>query len=587
MRGQRVSPGGLQIHLGATNRRGARGVIHLGVDTAAAVRAAGQVAAALAAIGLVVLTVTVDLPLNPAGTAAGRAIERPVQLGLAGVVALAALVSFRWQAAAAVLIAFAATLLGIFASVEYRPEYAVLLAALLVLPAVLVWVSWQHQRPRAAITAVAVITAMFLTATWTAARAIYDHFYGPTHPESTTADVAVDRVEWVWVGGLGPDTITVTTRLAEGRSTAALVARPTGGGEERHSTDVVAREHRVARLHLDGLHSDTVYDFRVVVDGVEDAGRGVGSFRTPAEGAFSFRVAVGSCARTGSNGTVFDAIRADDPLFYLAVGDIHYENLETTSTEPFLDAYDRLLTQPAQAALARRIPAAYVWDDHDYGPNDSDSTSPGRAAARAAYRLAVPHYHVAPGDAPINQAFTVGRVRFVLTDGRSERTDATLLGDDQVEWLVGEITAASRSHALVVWANGVPWIGAPSPGADTWAGYPEERTAIADALAGAGVTNLVIVSGDAHMVAIDDGTNSDYTTAQVGGFPVLHAAALDRPGSVKGGPYSEGVHPGGGQYGLVEIDDDGGDTIKVTLSGRTWDGRTLVELERSFTVPDR
>ena len=92
-----------------------------------------------------------------------------------------------------------------------------------------------------------------------------------------------------------------------------------------------------------------------------------------------------------------------------------------------------------------------------------------------------------------------------------------------------------------------------------------------------------MVSGDAHMVAIDDGTNSGYAAGGEGGFPVLQAAALDRPGSVKGGPYSEGTFPGGGQFGLVDIDDLG-DRIVVTMRGMRWDGAELVTLERRFDV---
>ena len=52
---------------------------------------------------------------------------------------------------------------------------------------------------------------------------------------------------------------------------------------------------------------------------------------------------------------------------------------------------------------------------------------------------------------------------------------------------------------------------------------------------------------------------------------------------MKGGPYSDGAFPGGGQYGVIDIDDDG-ETIEVTLSGRTWDGVEL--LSGTFTFGD-
>jgi hypothetical protein len=172
-----------------------------------------------------------------------------------------------------------------------------------------------------------------------------------------------------------------------------------------------------------------------------------------------------------------------------------------------------------------------------------------------------------------------------MTDLRSEHTDATVLGSDQLAWLVGEFTTAARTHAAVVWVSSIPWVGDDSPGSDSWFGMPEERRVIADAIADHGIGNLLMLSGDAHMVAIDDGTHSDYSTGGTDGFPVLAAAALDRPGSVKGGPYSDGMFPGGGQFGVLHVVDDGGDAITIGLSGRTWDGRTLVAHQLSFAVP--
>ena len=101
-----------------------------------------------------------------------------------------------------------------------------------------------------------------------------------------------------------------------------------------------------------------------------------------------------------------------------------------------------------------------------------------------------------------------------------------------------------------------------------------------DAIAEAGIDNLMMVSGDAHMVALDDGSNSDYSSDGGAGFPVFQAAPLDRPGSIKGGPYSDGAFDGPGQFGLLDIADHG-DTISVTTTGTNWDGEIL--LRRTFT----
>ncbi|MFP5487974.1 MAG: hypothetical protein ACLGHQ_06675 [Acidimicrobiia bacterium] len=101
------------------------------------------------------------------------------------------------------------------------------------------------------------------------------------------------------------------------------------------------------------------------------------------------------------------------------------------------------------------------------------------------------------------------------------------------------------------------------------------------------IDRLVTLSGDAHMVAIDDGTNTGYADDGEPWFPVLHAAALDRPGHTKGGPYSEGAVPDGGQFGLVEVSyvGNGDDTaVRVRLSGLDWTGATLLSYEVTFPL---
>ena len=94
-----------------------------------------------------------------------------------------------------------------------------------------------------------------------------------------------------------------------------------------------------------------------------------------------------------------------------------------------------------------------------------------------------------------------------------------------------------------------------------------------------------MLSGDAHMLAIDDGSHSGFSSDADGeGFPVFHAAALDRPGSVKGGPYSEGHFPGRGQFGVMSVQDEG-DRIIVEWSGRNWQGDEVVSY-RFAVVPE-
>lgn len=538
----------------------------------------------LAAVGVVVvLNLSGGIPGDSPGDILDDDVEDPIRSTLLVLALLGGGLAWRWEAAGAMVMAFAAVGLGLLAAFEYPWPISVGLTLVFAIPAVVTAVVWKLSRWRTGRTAVklaAVMAALFLAEVVTA-QGLYAYHLGPQHPASPATPMAVDGVEWMWSGGVTPRQATVVARLAHGRTRARLLLEDPAGGRLT-SAVVRADDDGVARLPIDGLAPATRYRYTVEVDGRPDRSRGRGRLTTFPEGPASFTLAVASCARTGSDGVVFDAIRRLDPLLYLITGDLHYQNIGSRDPDDFLAAYQQVLTAPAQAALYRQVPVDYVWDDHDYGPNDGDAASPSRGAARRAYRQAVPHppLPAGPGGA-IYHAFTVGRVRVVVTDTRSERTAETMLGAPQRDWLLGELRRADE-HALVIWVNPGPWIDAARAGVDTWGGFAAERRLIADAIAGEGIDNLVMVSGDAHMVAIDDGTNSGYAAGGGGGFPVLHAAALDRRGRVKGGPYSEGALPGPGRFGVVRVEDRGA-TVSVDLRGQDYHGRTLVSYR--FEVP--
>jgi phosphodiesterase/alkaline phosphatase D-like protein len=414
----------------------------------------------------------------------------------------------------------------------------------------------------------------------------------------------------VWAGALQPTSVVVKARLRQASSgavrlavteVAAAGAAPEAETPEAASLETARRidaasvpgDPTLRTFDVGGLAPGGRYSYAVEVDG-ELARDRIGRFATPATGPFSFTIALGGCANTGSSHPVFDEIRAERPLFFLHLGDFHYENVSSHDLDRYRRAYDRVLASPGQAALYRSTPLEYVWDDHDFTGNDSDRTTRGRAAARRVYREVVPHYPLAAGDgdAPIHHSFVIGRVLFVVTDSRSERTPhrradgphKTMLGASQKQWLFERLSEAHR-HGLVVWVNSLPWIARASATADHWGGYAAERREIATWITGRGIANLVMVAGDGHMLAIDDGSNNRFGGGDAPGFPVLQAAALDRNGSLKGGPYSEGAFPGGGQYALMTVEDHGGELIRVRWSGRRHRQGEIVGLSIEVPVP--
>jgi phosphodiesterase/alkaline phosphatase D-like protein len=370
----------------------------------------------------------------------------------------------------------------------------------------------------------------------------------------------VDNPRWFWSGGLTSTSIQIKARLEPNQPVTLSVS----GGTDRRPLVSRTDELGSATFVVDELTPGLRYSYAVSTTGLS----GDGTFRTPALGPDSYTVAFASCASTGSTSDVFAAIRAQDPLLFLHMGDLHYQNIRKNDITRFRHAYDQVMTSAAQVALYRTTPIQYVWDDHDFGPNDSNRDSPSRSAALAAYRRFAPHHPLQTSDSGINQAFTLGRVRFIVLDTRSHRApretpaaERTMLGREQLEWLEQELVAAVAAP-LVVLVNTVPWITKIDEATpEGWAPYAAERTRIADVIVRLNLTSrLIMLSGDAHQAALDDGTNSQYSVlpeAPTRGFVVAHAAPLDRWTSAKGGPYSHGAQRKRGQFGLLKIADDG------------------------------
>lgn len=541
----------------------------------------------MALLGFVLLAFVVGVPQGPEGTLIAGSHEASVQLALLVVTALGLAVAWRWETIGGCLIVLAAAAIGVFAAFEYRPLAALLPFVALLLPGLVFLVGGLRLRPWPWLAAAAVMLLAVLTASGLAAQWAYDWSFGPTHPESPLAAQPVDVVEWAWSGALTPTGARVSVRIDTPRPSTRLLVSPRADlSVERRTLEPKRRSDGGAVLGFDvsGLRPKTSYYYAVEVDGHVDRTR-IGRIRTPGIGADSFTLAFGGDARRGSNGAVFDAIRGLDPLLYLVLGDIFYGDIDEDDPARFRAELDTALTRPAQQALYLSVPTAYTWDDHDYGPDDADSTSSTRSAAQRVYREYVPHFELPGGvrEGSIQQAFTLGRMRVIMTDSRSNKTPRSasddvrksLLGSAQRAWLERELLAARDRYPLILLVTSVPWIGQASAGADSWAGYSTERRALSRFIADNSIEGVVMLAGDAHMIAFDDGSNSDYSGTGRARIPVFHAAALDRHGGSKGGPYSGGTHPGSGQFGTVTVLDDG-QRMTVTLRGLDYTGREVI-----------
>ncbi len=494
-------------------------------------------------------------------------------------IAVGGVLVFRFEGFGGFWLALVAVVGGVAVASHFGPVAGVIPVVALVPASTFFILAWRRVRSPAAVAVYLVVLGVVLVAGGYAAYAAYDAVFGPSHPASVTPAPEPSPVRWMWSGAADTDGFSVVAAVDAAGPVALLVAADPDGEWLQVGT-ATGDESGTVRFEVAGLAPGSSY--RYVIE--TSLGRGPeGSTATFPDGAADVTIVFSSCARRGSNGAVFDAIRAVTPDLYIITGDLFYGDIGPDDPAAFRAAYEEALTQPAQAALYRSAPIAYVWDDHDFSQNDADASAASRPAAMAVYRDLVPHYPLRGEDEPIFQAFTIGRVRVIITDTRSGRDPAgSMLGSEQLAWLENELSHAADEYPLVLWVNPDPWIADPVPGADHWGAFPDQRRHIAELIERLQFPGFLMISGDAHMLAIDDGRHNTYG-GDGPGFPVFHAGALDRPGSLKGGPYSEGAVPGGGQFGVIEVIDNKSG-LQLRLSGRSWDGREIMTW--SFTVPE-
>ena len=107
-------------------------------------------------------------------------------------------------------------------------------------------------------------------------------------------------------------------------------------------------------------------------------------------------------------------------------------------------------------------------DDHDFGGNNATRKASTHEAARRSYEEYVPHYPLLFDlEGPICHTFSIGRVKFILTDLRSQRDDPrdketpqkSMMGPEQKDWFKKELLDANGKYPLICWVSSVPWIG--------------------------------------------------------------------------------------------------------------------------------
>lgn len=252
-----------------------------------------------------------------------------------------------------------------------------------------------------------------------------------------------------------------------------------------------------------------------------------------------------------------------------------------------IESYKLKYSSPFFQNLANSIPVDYVYDDHDFINNNASGTTVSYTESTSdtiiyqeivydplaktnsidGYQQLFPGFELPDESQGIYHKFTYGNVEFFILDNRSSRSPNidplknnngiwewdppsghSILGETQMNWLldglqnstadwkiIGTGTVFNQKYgfyrdSLLAYINADPdgplanlALEAASAIADSWAGFPSDQELIMETLNNNCIGNTIVISGDSHTGAIDDG--------RIGGIPELMAASLSQENS--------------------------------------------------------
>lgn len=310
------------------------------------------------------------------------------------------------------------------------------------------------------------------------------------------------------VGAVTPDAITIWGRVAGAQQVAVEYSTRPDLSNARTTAPVTARadEDFTVRVRLDGLAPATRYWYRVRVDGQVDRYRQTPfATRTAPVAREAFRVVFGSCSRVQVDPVqpIFEAVRRAEPDLFLWLGDhVYGDTLEPTV---LAEEYRRQRNVPAVEALLATVPQLAIWDDHDFGINNSDRTNPMREGSLRVFR----QYWANPafgtdGVPGVFFRYAYGGVDFFFLDGRYYRDPnagpdgpgKTMLGAAQKQWFKQALGASEAPLKVVVSGSG--WSTGDGPQGDTWSAFLHERNELFDFVRDQRIAGVVLLSGDTH-----------------------------------------------------------------------------------------
>ncbi len=279
---------------------------------------------------------------------------------------------------------------------------------------------------------------------------------------------------------------------------------------------------------INALEPGRKYGYRLLLDGKPVVTPEKLSFNTQAlwqwrTDAPDWRLAFGSCAYTNETAydrpgrpyggppeaaNIYASIAQKAPNMMLWGGDALYFR-EADYDSAFGLAY-RWRHDRSAAQLQPLLRTAHhysIWDDHEYGPNDSNSSYVFKGETLALFKRywANPSYGL-PETPGIFTTFSYNDVDFFLLDNRYHRDSDKLKSDDksklgaaQLRWLKNAMLASTASIKIVAAGSQVTNLVNEN---ESWNRFPRERDEMLKFLLDQNINGVLFLTGDRHFTSL-------------------------------------------------------------------------------------
>jgi alkaline phosphatase D len=334
------------------------------------------------------------------------------------------------------------------------------------------------------------------------------------------------------------------------------------------------------RVRITDLRPDTRYYYRPLVQG--KPGKYLKdelpyNFTTaPVSGTPGrFRVAFGSCTRVKESRSqpIWRFVEEQEPDLFFHLGDYVYGD----SLDPDILAEEYQFQRDVELLrlFQRTVPQLATWDDHEYGLNDHDRTSPMREHGLRIFKQywANPSYGL-PDTPGVFFSYQYGGVDFFFLDVRYHRDpnvqpdspEKTMLGAGQLRWLKEGLIKSEAPFKVLISGSG--WTKAKEFGEDSWASFIQERDALFDFIRDNDVNGVILLSGDTHvgeLNAIPWSDKGGYDFYDLVSSPLAQDSAGDPRTTRKPELRIRARYHGLSVFGLIEFDLTGDPTLRFNL----------------------